>query len=107
MLAISTLFDGKPPVIIVIAGTCAMFFCFGFIGTNFNALAMEPLGAHAGMASAIFGFLQMAVAGSVGALIGQLYNGTAIPLLVGFVCCGLISLGCVLWAERGRLMIEA
>ena len=107
MLAVSAFFHGRPPVAVIIVGTSAMFFCFGFIGTNFNALAMEPLGAHAGMASAIFGFLQMAVAGSVGAIIGQFYNGTAIPLLVGFVCCGLMSLGCVLWAERGRLLNEA
>lgn len=107
MVLVALLYDGLPPLPVFVLGTVLMFCCFGFIGTNFNALAMEPLGAHAGMASAVFGFLQMGLAGSLGAIIGQFYNGTAIPLLVGFICCGLISLGCVLWAERGRLLVEA
>ncbi|MDD9909839.1 MAG: multidrug effflux MFS transporter [Ahrensia sp.] len=106
MTVISGLSEGKPPLWVFIIGTIFMFTCFGFIGTNFSALALEPLGAHAGMASAVFGFLQMGLAGILGAIIGQFYNGTTIPLFIGFLCCGIASLGCVLWAERGRLMIE-
>jgi len=90
-------------MLVFTAATAMMFFFFGFIGTNFNALAMEPLGHHAGMASAVFGFLQMGVAGVLGALIGQLFDGTTIPLLLGFSLCGCISLGLVFWGERGKL----
>lgn len=101
--ALSVLYDGRPPMLLFIAGTALMFFFFGFIGTNFNAMAMEPLGHHAGMASAVFGFLQMGLAGVIGAFIGQLYNDTTIPLLLSFSICGVISLLFVLWGERGVL----
>ncbi|MEM1040843.1 MAG: multidrug effflux MFS transporter [Pseudomonadota bacterium] len=103
LTAVAALYGGRPPMLVFTAATAMMFFFFGFIGTNFNALAMEPLGHHAGMASAVFGFLQMGVAGVLGALIGQLFDGTTIPLLLGFSLCGCISLGLVFWGERGKL----
>ncbi len=90
-------------VFVFTIGISMMLFCFGFIGTNFNALAMEPLGAQAGMASAVFGFLQMGIAGVVGAAIGQMFDGTIIPLMSGYIICGFISLGFVLLAESGKL----
>lgn len=104
LLATAFAYDGLPPIWQLVVGSSALFFCFAFIGPNFNALAMEPLGAQAGMASAIFGFLQMAVAGTLGGVIGQFYDGTAIPMLAGFLLCGLVSVGLVLVAENGRLM---
>ena len=78
-------------------------FClFGFIGTNFNALAMDPLGHVAGTASSVLGFMQTFGGGLFGAVIGYFYNGTVIPMLCGFISLSLLSLGCVILAE-GRL----
>lgn len=78
-------------------------FQFGWIGSNFNALAMEPLGHVAGTASSVLGFMSTAGGGVVGALIGQAYNGTTLPLVAGFFVLSLIGLVFVLMAERGRL----
>ena len=39
----------------------------------------------------------------VGILIGEQFNGTTVPLAAGAMCCGFISLGFVLLAEKGRL----
>ncbi len=39
----------------------------------------------------------------MGAAIGRLFNGTTVPLAGGALCCGLVSLGFVLLAEKGRL----
>jgi len=103
LAGVSALYDGRPPMLVFTGATAVMFFFFGFIGTNFNALAMEPLGRHAGMASAVFGFLQMGVAGVLGAAIGQMFDGTTIPLLVGFSACGCIALALVFWGEKGKL----
>jgi MFS transporter, DHA1 family, multidrug resistance protein len=60
------------------------FMSFNFIMSNFGALAMMPLGEVAGTAASTQGFLQMVVGASLGALIGQLYNGTTVPLALGF-----------------------
>lgn len=82
----------------------AMTFCmFGLIGTNFNALAMDPLGHVAGTASSVLGFTQTLGGGLLGAAVGYMFDGTAMPLLVGFVVLSLASLGAILWAEEGRL----
>ena len=53
--------------------------------SNFGALAMMPLGAVAGTAASTQGFLQMVIGAALGAMIGQLYNGTTVPLAAGFV----------------------
>ena len=80
-----------------------IFACFGLIGSNFSALAMEPQGQHAGTASAVYGFATTTVASVFGWMIGSQFDGTSVPLLTGYVLLGLTSLTIVLIAERGRL----
>ncbi len=84
-------------------GMLAMFFCFGFIGANFNALAMEPLGDIAGTASAALGFASTMIAGTLGAIVGQQFDGTAGPIAVGSGVLGATALAIVAFTERGRL----
>ena len=79
------------------------FGMIGFVGTNFNALAMDPLGRIAGTASSVLGAVQMLGGGLFGAAIGYAYDGTLEPLLIGFLALSLVSLGFTLVAERGRL----
>ncbi len=81
----------------------SIFACFGFIGTNFNALAMDPLGHVAGTASSVLGFLQTFVGGVLGATIGYMYDGTAVPLFAGYLMLALGAIACVAMAEGGRL----
>ncbi|MBO9575828.1 MAG: multidrug effflux MFS transporter [Sphingobium sp.] len=75
----------------------------GFTGSNFGSIAMEPFGAIAGSASSFQSFARMALASLIGALTGQRFNGTTLPLAEGFVAAGLVGLGFILWAEHGRL----
>lgn len=82
-------------------------FLFGWIGANFNAMAMEPLGAIAGTGSSVLGFLQTVGGGLIGTLIGQAYDGTVGPLAIGFSVVGLVALVFVLIAEKGRLFKPA
>lgn len=81
----------------------SIFACFGFIGTNFNALAMDPLGHVAGTASSVLGFLQTFVGGVLGAIIGYMYDGTAVPLFTGYLLLALGAISCVAMAEGGKL----
>src|SRR5438128_11797269 len=64
------------PVWLFFLLSAGMFFCFSMIMPNFGALAMEPLGEVAGTAASTQGFLQMVIGAAVGAVIGQMFNGT-------------------------------
>lgn len=75
----------------------------GFTGSNFSSIAMEPFGHIAGSAASFQSFARMALATLIGAATGQRFNGTTEPLAEGFVVTGLIGLGFILFAERGRL----
>ncbi len=79
------------------------FALFGLIGANFNALAMEPLGRVAGTASAAYGFATTTLSAFLGGMIGRAYDGTTLPLMLGFVVLGFSSLVIVTITERGRL----
>jgi len=80
-----------------------MMFCSGLMMGNFNAMAMQPMGAIAGSAASIQGFIATLGAAIAGFAIGQSFNGTVVPLTVGFFGLSLAALGMVLVAERGRL----
>ena len=70
--------------------------CFG----NANALAMEPLGRIAGLGAAVVGFLSSCIAIIVGITLGQLYDGTQLPLIADFTMLSIIGLGLLIWAGR-------
>jgi DHA1 family bicyclomycin/chloramphenicol resistance-like MFS transporter len=80
-----------------------MMFCFGMLNSNFAAMAMEPMGHIAGSAASIQGFISIVGASLIGAVIGQCFNGTIVPLSVGFLAGGLLALAAALGAENGRL----
>ena len=73
----------------------------GLVGSNAGALAMEPLGHIAGTASALQGLISTVGAALIGLAIGQLFNGTTVPLIAGFVCCGTLAMAVAWWANAG------
>ncbi|MEH3106706.1 MAG: multidrug effflux MFS transporter [Sphingomonas fennica] len=79
------------------------FGCFALIGSNFNSMAMEPVGAVAGTASSVQGFISTVGGALIGMMIGQAFDGTTLPVMQGFLIVGIATLGMVLIAERGRL----
>ncbi len=79
------------------------FFCLGLIGPNSTAMAMDPMGHIAGSAAAANGFAGTTLAGFLGGIVARLYDGTAIPIILGFAILGLAAFAVVLWTEKGRL----
>lgn len=79
------------------------FGCFGMMGANFSAIAMEPQGKIAGTASALYGFATTTVASGFGFLVSSQFNGTVSPIVLGFIGLGVLSLCIVLITERGKL----
>ena len=79
---------------------------FGLCGANFGAMAMEDMGAIAGTASSVQGAVGVLLGAIIGGSIGQLYNGTTLPLSLGFLICGCLALICVYITEGRRLFVE-
>jgi DHA1 family bicyclomycin/chloramphenicol resistance-like MFS transporter len=77
--------------------------CFSLAVSNFGAMALEPVGAVAGIGASLQGFMSMTGGALIALLIGRQFNGTTLPLAGGAVICGILSLLFVLRAERWRL----
>lgn len=80
-----------------------MMGCFGLASSNFGAMAMENMGSMAGTASSVQGFIGTLIGALIGVGIGQAFDGTTVPLYIGFVVCGATALAIVAITERGRL----
>jgi len=75
----------------------------GFIGSNFSSIAMQPFGHIAGAASSAHTALRMGTGALLGGFIGYQYDGTAQPLALAMLTCGLFGLGFILFSEKGVL----
>jgi DHA1 family bicyclomycin/chloramphenicol resistance-like MFS transporter len=96
-------FFGKPPFLAYFLLLMMALMLFSMIGANFSALAMEPAGDRAGTTAALYGS-STAMAGAVlGSVIGQGYDGTVLPITLGFTVLGAIAFLIVLWTEKGKL----
>ncbi len=95
--------SGNETIVSFIVLQSAMMFCFGLVGSKFGSMAMEPLGHVAGTASSVQGFVTTISGALIGFFIGQHFDGTVVPLTLGFSACGIIALAIVLVTERGRL----
>jgi MFS transporter, DHA1 family, multidrug resistance protein len=73
---------------------------FGLIGANAGALAMEPLGHIAGTASSLQGLITTVAGALIGFAIGQHFDGTTQPFLIGFTGCGALALLVAWWANH-------
>jgi DHA1 family bicyclomycin/chloramphenicol resistance-like MFS transporter len=95
---ISIFLAGQPPLWALMAYLMVSFFCTGILFGNLNALAMQPLGHLAGVGAAVVGSLSTMISMLLGTLIGQSYNGTILPLVVGMAILTGISIFVIRWA---------
>lgn len=94
---------GEETVWVFAGFQAATLFCFGLVGVNFNAMAMEPLGRIAGTGSSVLGAVTTVGGALIGFYVGQQFDGTVVPLTVGFTACGVVALAIVFVTENGRL----
>ena len=78
------------------------FMSFGLLFGNLNALAMEPLGHIAGIGAAVIGSLSTLISVPLGTVVGQMFDGTVLPLVGSFALFGAIAIALSHWTERGR-----
>jgi DHA1 family bicyclomycin/chloramphenicol resistance-like MFS transporter len=93
---------GRPPLwaLMALLGLC--FYLFALMQANFNAIAMHPVGHVAGMASSLLGAFITTAGVVCGGFIGRSFNGTPMPLAVGFATLGICAFLVVLRVEGTR-----
>jgi DHA1 family bicyclomycin/chloramphenicol resistance-like MFS transporter len=96
---VAALQAGQPPLYLLMAYLLPLFFCFGILFGNLNALAMEPLGHIAGLGSALIGSISTLMSVVFGVVIAGAYDQTVIPLVAGFAVLGLAGVITMGWTE--------
>jgi DHA1 family bicyclomycin/chloramphenicol resistance-like MFS transporter len=93
--------QGHPQIYLLMAYLLLLFFCFGILFGNLNALAMEPLGHVAGLGSALVGSISTLMSVLFGVLIADAYDQTVLPLLAGFALLGIAGMVSMRWTDAG------
>lgn len=93
LLLLSTFLFGDPPQIVLFVVAVAMLLGINLaIEPNSSALAMEPMGNVAGVASSIYGTVFFFVGAGLGSIISVLMTETVFPLIVSFFLIGIVCL---------------
>ena len=93
--------DGQPGLWLLMIYLLVLFFCYGVLFGNLNAMAMEPLGHIAGLGSSLVGSLSTLVSVIFGILVADAYDGTVLPMVLGFALLGFAALVILRWTEAG------
>ena len=101
-LLVVSIAGGHPHLGVLMVYLLVVFFFFGILFGNLNALAMEPLGHIAGLGSAVVGSVSTLISVGFGAIIAEAYNQTVLPLVAGFAGLGLAGLVTARWTERAQ-----
>ncbi|MFL6853083.1 MAG: multidrug effflux MFS transporter [Sphingomicrobium sp.] len=94
------------PLWLFVALQALVMAAFAFTSANLSTLAMEHMAPIAGTASSVQGVIGTIGGAGIGLIIGQLFDGTQLPFLVGIAACGLVGLLLVVLTEKGRLLRE-
>ena len=97
----------NPALWILITFLAMQFFTLGFLFGNLRAIAMEPIGHIAGIGAAITGFISTMIAIPIATYVGSYIQDTILPLFVGFLVCGSISLGIFMMMRRRSILAAA
>ncbi|HBZ45131.1 MAG TPA: multidrug MFS transporter [Maritimibacter sp.] len=100
----SGVLDGAPDwvgVMVFALWSVSLFFINGLTLGNVIALAMEPLGHLAGTAAAVIGAVGMVAAMVIAAPLGQAFDGTPRPIMLGAAICSALAVTLVA-TDMGR-----
>jgi MFS transporter, DHA1 family, multidrug resistance protein len=92
--------SGQPNLYVLLVYLTITFFSFGMLFGTLNTLAVQPMGHIAGVATSVIASVQTLLSVVVGGVIGQCYDGTVMPLILGFALCGLSSLAIILYIRK-------
>lgn len=100
-LLIYTLAVGDPPAMSIFFVAVTLMMAINLaVEPNSSALALEPMGSMAGMASAVYGTCFFSIGASLGSVISKLMVNGVYPLVLGFFMIGIIAVILVLSDRR-------
>lgn len=103
LVTVAVVTDGEPPLAVFLVGLGTMLFSHALLIPNFNTIAMDPMAEIAGTASSVIGTISTAIGALIGSMLDRAFDGTVVPITLGFAGFGVVALGVVLWTERGQL----
>jgi len=89
----------NPSALILLLFCAVQFFAIGFLFGNLRAIAMQPVGHIAGIASAITGLISTLMAVPISIYIGGFVKTSVLPMFIGFTICSLISIGILFYIK--------
>lgn len=104
LLAFSAASDGAPSLLVFMLLFSGSLFSIGVLFGNLGAMAMEPLGAVAGVGASVIASVSSGIAVLVSMTSGHFYDQTLIPLAICLSACALFSLALVHKAENSELV---
>lgn len=81
-----------PPFWMFVVFMFVQLFGYGLLIGNLSALAMQPLGHIAGLGASIIGAISTLISVPLSIFIGSFYNNSTLPIAVGFLVVGTISI---------------
>lgn len=102
LLLLSLDMNGAPPLYVFMGLCMICLFCIGILFGNLGAMAMEPLGAVAGIGASVIASLSSLLAVVVSVICGNLYDQTVIPLAACLCLSALTSLFLLRIARRSK-----
>ena len=90
---------GKPPLAVTLGGLGLCFFLYGMVLSNFNAIAMQPVGQAAGMAASLIGAYTTATGALFGTVVARQFADGPLALLTGFALLAFCALLTVFLTE--------
>jgi len=93
LLLLLTFTLGDPPAMLLFFIAVALLMALNLaVEPNSSALALEPMGSMAGMASAVYGTYFFCIGASLGSVISHLMVSDIFPLVLSFFIIGVITL---------------
>ncbi|MBV9961091.1 MAG: MFS transporter [Parafilimonas sp.] len=101
ILLIWSIIFGDPPQMIMFFISVAMLMGINLaVEPNSSALAMQPMGETAGIASAVYGTFFFFVGASFGSITSSLMKSSVFPIIISFFIAGIITLILVFTDKR-------
>lgn len=85
-------YGGRPQIVVFFVAIAMLMGINLAVEPNSSALAMEPMGAMAGIASSVYGTCFFFIGATTGSLISGLMKKTVFPIIMGFFVIGIITL---------------